>query len=633
MLATVGVFAVRGRGQSGTPTVADFQTRFDETRQWNSTLEAEILKARNSLTLNYDRVLFATHQIDLLIARLQSNAEALPALKGSLKGFEEEWQTRRQAVEDFKSTNAILRNSLAYLPTLTSKLVSLEASSGPSAERALRQILAFNATGNPDVLEGLEAKLAAIEASAKGTGKSDEMTRLFVRHSRTVAEQRQEVDRTLSDVLSPDKQVALATLAKELQKEVGVAQKSQATRFMRLMALCALLVAGVAFAFIRLAHAQRAVRQANEGLEEKIGQRTAELKEAQHGLESSYGHVAGIMESVHQTSANLTDSSGQLLSMASLSRSRAASTVEATSAMADQSVSIEEAISSLLDSTVRQHRQSTLAVEVLEGLGVRVDDLNDLASTLNTSMDKACEAATEGESMVRESKASIEVLQENLESTSQAIDNLGAKNREIGAIVETITQIAAQTNLLSLNASIEAARAGEHGRGFMVVADEVRKLAEVSAESAKEISSLIGSIQSYVSQAVECIERTQTEATRTVKVTERTQESFARVLDGTQAAAEHAKQIATDSGAIKEGMASVDEGISDVLVNSESNRENVETINGHVHGFSEKTSQLTTWTIEQQHQAEKLAGVADELQQQAGMLHDLLDEAPAKMAA
>jgi methyl-accepting chemotaxis protein len=118
----------------------------------------------------------------------------------------------------------------------------------------------------------------------------------------------------------------------------------------------------------------------------------------------------------------------------------------------------------------------------------------------------AGEAAANGAATVRQTVEGMNRIKAAVNTTAAKVADLGAKGHQIGAIVETIDDIAEQTNLLALNAAIEAARAGEQGKGFAVVADEVRKLAERSSRATKEIAALIGEVQRGTEEAVKAMQ-------------------------------------------------------------------------------------------------------------------------------
>jgi twitching motility protein PilJ len=105
----------------------------------------------------------------------------------------------------------------------------------------------------------------------------------------------------------------------------------------------------------------------------------------------------------------------------------------------------------------------------------------------------------------------MNTIRETIQETSKRIKRLGESSQEIGNMVELISDIAEQTNILALNASIQASMAGEAGRGFAVVADEVQRLAERAATATKQIEVLVRTIQADTNEAVASMERSTTD--------------------------------------------------------------------------------------------------------------------------
>ncbi|MDA8422694.1 MAG: HAMP domain-containing methyl-accepting chemotaxis protein [Nitrospiraceae bacterium] len=161
----------------------------------------------------------------------------------------------------------------------------------------------------------------------------------------------------------------------------------------------------------------------------------------------------------------------------------------------------------------QQASQIRNASEAVNAMSHTTQRMAENAEAATQTSVKATQAAVKGGAAVAETIKGMQRIRATVQSTGKKIKGLGERSLEIGAIIEVISEIATQTNLLALNAAIEAARAGEQGKGFAVVADEVRKLAERAARATKDITGLIKGIQVETSEAVTVME----EGTREVE--------------------------------------------------------------------------------------------------------------------
>ena len=172
---------------------------------------------------------------------------------------------------------------------------------------------------------------------------------------------------------------------------------------------------------------------------------------------------------------------------------------------------------------------------LLQSLTAGVDQVTDRCNLLQQQISVAEKAVSKAIEKADALSAGVQRIRTCSETSKKKLRSLGDPTRQIGNIVGTITDIAARTEMLALNASIESIRAGEHGRGFAVVADEVRKLAEQTSHSAKEIGVLAESLEMQTNDSLSVLSREQSEVESDIAVVDAIRETLAELSEVTTA--------------------------------------------------------------------------------------------------
>lgn len=318
-------------------------------------------------------------------------------------------------------------------------------------------------------------------------------------------------------------------------------------------------------------------------------QRKDELGDVHRALYDMTLKIGDLLKEVSKTTEQMAAASQQLNS----------SSMESANAATSVAQSVADAASVV----VQQQTAVTNGTDSVASISQSVKSISQETEEVSQEADQAAKKAEAGNLVVEKSVNQIHSVEEKVRTTARLVDELGARSQEIGAIVDTISDLAGQTNLLALNAAIEAARAGEQGRGFAVVAEEVRKLAEQSATAAQQIADLIGRIQDDTSKAVASMDSDRQAVVQGAESVEGLRQVFEEinglvidVAGKIESMSDSIQHVADQSSEITNHMEQIDTGAAKVADNMQS---------------------ISAATEEQSASAQEIASASDSLARQA----------------
>jgi methyl-accepting chemotaxis protein len=325
-----------------------------------------------------------------------------------------------------------------------------------------------------------------------------------------------------------------------------------------------------------------ALENANRELEQRVAERTSELKQAKDASELDrqilqrralelLREVDPISKGDLTVRAKVTpDEIGTLAdsynaTVASLRRIVLQVQDAATEVM-QTTTENEGYVEALSAEAARQATEIADALNQVETLAQVVNMVATNAEQAELMVQQAAQVVQEGDAAMDRTVDGIQAIRATVAETAKKVKHLGESSQKISTVVELISAFASQTNMLALNASIEASRAGEAGRGFAVVASEVRALAQRSAEATEEIRQLVAAIQAETNEVVVTMEAGTEQVVAGTKLVDETRQSLNKITAASSKISELVEAIAQATVVQSEATATVTHTMQDVAV-------------------------------------------------------------------
>lgn len=283
---------------------------------------------------------------------------------------------------------------------------------------------------------------------------------------------------------------------------------------------------------------------------------------------------------------------------------------EASEQIAVSATQIAATMSGFANGATEQTDASSRIVNLMEETASDVDAGYREAGTAAGEANRSTQVALDGQTAINKAIEHLDIITGSVTEASVMMNDLGEQSNRIEEIINLITEISSQTNLLSLNAAIEAARAGEAGRGFSVVADEVRKLADESAEASGKIINLVKKIQLLSKTSINIMQHNKSAVEDQVSLIRTSADSLLNIVEQVQRSQRAAQY-----------MSGIFNGLKDKAFNVLDLTHN---INNTIQGFAASSQEIAATTEEQSSIVEQVAQFSKDLDLLAQTLKDNL---------